>query len=76
MVGDEILAFERAALDRWGKGDPDGYLVISAPDVTYFDPYVEHRLDGRAARSLVRTGPWEGQDRSRRNHRPARPGDR
>ena len=49
MVGDEILALERAALDRWGKGDPGGYLEISAPEVTYFDPYVEHRLDGHAA---------------------------
>lgn len=26
-----IIALERAALDRWGKGDPSGYLEISAP---------------------------------------------
>ena len=43
-----ILNLERAALDRWGKGDPDGYLQISAPDVTYFDPFQEKRLDGLA----------------------------
>ncbi len=49
MVADRILKLERAALDRWGKGDPDGYLEISAPAVTYFDPYVERRLDGHAA---------------------------
>jgi ketosteroid isomerase-like protein len=44
-----VLALERAALDRWGKGDPGGYLEITAPDVTYFDPYVECRVDGIAA---------------------------
>jgi ketosteroid isomerase-like protein len=51
LMADEetVLALERAALDRWGKGDPDGYLEINAPDVTYFDPFVEHRLDGIAA---------------------------
>ncbi len=41
-----IVALERAALDRWGKGDPSGYLEICAPDVVYFDPFLEHRLDG------------------------------
>jgi ketosteroid isomerase-like protein len=41
-----IVALERAALDRWGKGDPDGYLALSADDVTYFDPFVQQRLDG------------------------------
>jgi hypothetical protein len=40
------LALERAALDRWGKGDPFGFLEISAPDVVYFDPYLERRIDG------------------------------
>jgi ketosteroid isomerase-like protein len=45
----QILALERAALDRWGKGDPDGYLEINAPEVSYFDPFLERRLDGLAA---------------------------
>lgn len=50
MVDEEtILALERAALDRWGKGDPDGYLEINASYVTYFDPFVDRRLDGIAA---------------------------
>jgi ketosteroid isomerase-like protein len=44
-----VLGLERSALDRWGKGDPDGYLENNAPDVTYFDPFVERRLDGIAA---------------------------
>lgn len=41
-----IIAMERAALDRWGKGDPGGFLEICAPDVVYFDPYREKRIDG------------------------------
>jgi len=46
---DEIVAMEKAALTRWGKGDPDGFLEISAPDVVYFDPYQEMRIDGLEA---------------------------
>jgi ketosteroid isomerase-like protein len=34
------------ALDRWGKGDPNGYLEIMANDVTYFDPMQDKRVDG------------------------------
>ena len=45
-VGATIIAREKAALDRWIKGDPSGFLEISAPDVVYFDPSLEHRLDG------------------------------
>ena len=41
-----LIAMERTALDRWGAGDPSGYLEISAPDVVYFDPFQERRLDG------------------------------
>jgi ketosteroid isomerase-like protein len=54
MTGNEVtaaklIAMERAALDRWGAGDPSGYLEISAPDVVYFDPFLERRLDGLEA---------------------------
>lgn len=53
MVADEsareILAMERAALDRWGSGDPDGFLEIVDVDVTYFDPYQPSRIDGLSA---------------------------
>ena len=42
----DVIAMERAALDRWGKGDPGGYLEIMAPEVTYFDPIQEKRIDG------------------------------
>lgn len=44
-----IIAMERAALDRWGRGDPGGFLEISAPDVVYFDPSLDRRIDGREA---------------------------
>ncbi len=46
-----IIAMEKAALDRWGKGDPSGFLEISAPEVVYFDPFLELRLDGLEALS-------------------------
>jgi len=45
-VSREILAMERAAFDRLGKGDPDGFLEISDPDVVYFDPFQPRRIDG------------------------------
>ena len=47
-VATEIIGMERAALDRWGTGDPSGYLEICAPDVVYFDPFLERRIDGLA----------------------------
>jgi ketosteroid isomerase-like protein len=48
-VAEEIIAMEKAALNRWGKGDPDGFLEICTPDVVYFDPYLEMRVDGLPA---------------------------
>ena len=51
---DTIIALERGALDRWGRGDPEGYLELYAPDVTYFDPTREKRVDGlEAMRQLL-----------------------
>ena len=44
-----LITMERTALDRWGAGDPSGYLEISAPDVVYFGPFQERRLDGLEA---------------------------
>lgn len=51
-----IIAMERAALDRWGKGDPSGFLEITAPDVVYFDPFREKRLDGLEALTSLYEG--------------------
>ena len=45
----DITAMERAALDRWGAGDPRGFLEIMAPEVTYFDPAQDARVDGLTA---------------------------
>ncbi len=51
-----IIGMERAALERWGKGDPGGFLEICAPEVVYFDPYRETRVDGfDALRQLYRS---------------------
>jgi hypothetical protein len=41
-----ILALEERALERWSNGDPSGFLEITAPEVTYFDPFVPRRIDG------------------------------
>lgn len=49
----EVTATERAALDRWGKGDPDGFLSIYAPEVTYFSPTEERRVDGLQAMTAL-----------------------
>lgn len=46
---DDIIALERSALDRWIKPDPQGYLDLYAPDVTYFDPTTDKRVDGQQA---------------------------
>lgn len=45
----EIIAMEKAMLDRWGTGDTDDFLGLAAPEITYFDPSLEKRLDGREA---------------------------
>lgn len=46
---EKIIAMERAAIDRWGKGDPQGFLETYGRDVSYFDPAQEHRVDGLEA---------------------------
>ena len=48
-----LLDLERAALDRWANGDPSGFLEICAPDVVYFDPSLDERLDGLHALSRL-----------------------
>lgn len=42
----EILKLERVALERWRRGDRGGFLDLSAPEVTFFDPGTATRLDG------------------------------
>ena len=55
-----ILAVERGAFERWAKGDLSGFLDASDPEVDYFDPFLEARLDGLSAlRALY--GPMQGK---------------
>jgi hypothetical protein len=54
-----IIAMECAALDRWIKGDPGGFLEICAPDIVYFDPYREKRVDGLEALTQLYRSLWE-----------------
>ena len=42
----QIIMLERAALDRWGNGDPGGFLELYAPGISYFDPVTASRIDG------------------------------
>lgn len=42
----EIIALERAALDRSDRGDPGGFLEISDPEVSYLDPFLEKPIHG------------------------------
>jgi len=44
-----IVALERGALERWGRGDPQGFFDIMASDQTYFDPMTAKRIDGQDA---------------------------
>jgi ketosteroid isomerase-like protein len=43
---EEIIALERTALDRWSLGDPQLFIELDAPEVTYFDPFQKQRVDG------------------------------
>lgn len=45
-IAQTLIAMEHAALERWGRGDPSGFLEISADDVVYFDPFLPRRLNG------------------------------
>jgi len=42
----EVMALESAAMERWRKGDPWGFIEIYAPEVTYFDTGTPQRLNG------------------------------
>ena len=61
-VAATVIALERGALDRWGKGDPQGYVEINAPELTYFDPMQEKRVDGLDAMKAM-LAPFAGKVR-------------
>ncbi len=47
----EIIALERSALDKWAQSNTDGYIDISADEITWFDftPGAQQRVDGLQA---------------------------
>lgn len=47
----QIMALELAAMERWRKGDPWGFIDLYAPDATYFDTGTPQRLIGQALRT-------------------------
>ncbi len=53
-----IISMECAALDRWGRGDPSGFLEITAPDIVYFDPYRAKRVNGIEALTALYRELW------------------
>ena len=57
---DQVIQLERDALDRWGKGDPGGFLEVYAPDITYFDPLTARRIDGHQG-MVDYYRPWAGK---------------
>ena len=61
-TAEQFVSLEREALDRWGKGDPGGFLELYAASVTYFDPLTPARLDGHRAMADY-YGPWTAKIR-------------
>jgi ketosteroid isomerase-like protein len=47
----QVMALESAAMERWRKGDPWGFIDLYAPDATYFDTGTPQRLIGQALRA-------------------------
>jgi uncharacterized protein (TIGR02246 family) len=45
----ELMALESAAMERWRKGDPWGFIELYAPEVTYFDTGTPQRINGLEA---------------------------
>jgi hypothetical protein len=57
-ISARIISMECAALERWGNGDPSGFLEICAPDIVYFDPHLQKRIDGREPLSEYYQALW------------------
>jgi ketosteroid isomerase-like protein len=45
----ELMALESAAMERWRKGDPWGFVELYAPEITYFDSGTTQRINGLGA---------------------------
>ena len=55
-IRQHIIELEHHALERWCHGDPSGFLELAAPDVVYFDPFIDRRIDGWDALSAYYEG--------------------
>lgn len=44
-VWGELYGMEAAAMERWRKGDPLGFIEIGHPELTYFDTGTPHRIN-------------------------------
>ena len=55
-----VVLLERGALDRWGRGDPGGFLELYDADIGYFDPLTPARIDGHGAMEEYYR-PWTGK---------------
>jgi ketosteroid isomerase-like protein len=47
----ELMRLESAAMERWRKGVPWGFVELYAPEVTYFDTGTPQRINGIEALS-------------------------
>lgn len=45
----ELMRLESAAMERWRKGDPWGFVELYTSDMTYFDTGTPQRINGKAA---------------------------
>jgi ketosteroid isomerase-like protein len=45
-VLDELMALESAAMERWRKGDPWGFIELFGQEITYFDSATPQRING------------------------------
>ena len=52
-LAEELISGERAALDRWIRGDTQGFADLCDPEVTFFDSSLPRRIDGIAAVSRL-----------------------
>jgi ketosteroid isomerase-like protein len=43
----KIVEIEKNALEKWYAGDPSAYIAMMDPEIGYFEPILEKRLDGK-----------------------------
>lgn len=46
LLTENLIALEKTAMEAWLNGNPSLFLELYSEDFTYFDPFIEKRLDG------------------------------